>query len=157
MKINARDVGLDIYLETEADIDVVLGLIGEGPAQDDDRSIEFRDAIGAAKQTFVTLREQASLFDVGNKPETVRATASVPIQLEASGYDFPPSAVEWATDRSRIEVTAEWDAGYGAGWRGDELVTEKSPFYLFAYEQGQTGRQAYDERFSPEERGGLLG
>lgn len=145
--IHQADGQLVICAESKKDILVILGLIGEAPKVSDDDEVDFRDAIHQAHDHWLHLEKQASLFDADSKPETVRATASVPAQLAASGYDFSPSAVEWAMDRTTAEVTEEWDAGYGSGWRGDELVTEKSAMYLFAYEQGKVGRQAYDERY----------
>jgi hypothetical protein len=146
MKINPRDEGLDIYLESEEDIDAVLGLIGEGPAQDNDLSIEFRDAIGEAKRVFQQLRDQPTLFDETNRPPTVQGRASVIDGLPA--MEWPESAMDWAEIHGPAVTKAEWDEGFNAGWRGDELVTPKSSLYMFAYEQGQVNREAFEERFT---------
>lgn len=143
--IHQADGQLVICAETKKDILVILGLIGEAPKVSDDDEVDFRDAIHQAHDHWLHLEKQASLFDADSKPPTVRATASVAPAMSA--YDVPPSAIAWGMEHSQSEITKEWEAGYQAGWRGDELVTEKSPLYLFAYEQGQTGRQAYNDRY----------
>lgn len=129
-----------LHVENEADVDALLGFIGEGETPHDDKSYDLRIKLHELKDRYKALREQPSLFD-----SSEQSVPAVPI-LPATPT-LHSTALLWSLEHTREEVTNEWESGYQAGWRGDELVTEKSPAYLFAYEQGQVGRQAYDERF----------
>lgn len=143
MKISESASQLLIHVEDESDVDELLGLIGEADRPESDQSYDLRRALHSLKERYLAHRQQASLFDPADRPDTVLASAPAPSAPPWGGT----SAEEWALAHSSSEVTSEWDDGYAAGWRGDEIVTLKSPLYVFAYEQGQVARQAQRERY----------
>lgn len=132
-----------IHLENAGDVEEMLALMGEAGPTESEQSYDLRMKLHELKNNATVHAQQASLFDEDNKPEAVHASVPAPSATPWSGT----TAQDWALAHTSAEVTKEWDAGYSAGWRGDEIVTLKSPLYLLAYEQGRTARESHNERF----------
>lgn len=125
MRVQMIDGQAALLMSNDLEIARVIAALGANPDRFGDTCLEL-------DQLIPMVPSQPALFEINeDKP---------------AAY-MKPGDKAWPTD------LVQWALGQEAGYRGDDLVEEKSDDFMLGYAAGKISKAAYIERFGKQQAG----